>query len=80
MNNAVGQGVYSIIMNIDGRDIYVMSITRASGITGYSESHLRRMCNEKELIATKYNGRWWIHSSDLKKKIVGDLPFDFKVS
>ena len=35
---------------------------------GYSKSYIKRLCQEQKLIATKYNGLWFVeeHLSEIK--------------
>lgn len=69
-----GQEVQYVRMYYDGRFRSVLTPTQAAEKLGFTENYVRQLCDMGKLIATKYNGRWWIFEQQYKNTYVYILP------
>jgi len=74
--NTVGQ-VGRIWFDKDGIICELITTYDASKELGYSERHIRRLCDEGELIAIKVSGFWFIEKPSLEhvRERVKEIPF-----
>lgn len=74
--NTVGE-MGQILFNKDGIVCELITTSQASKLIGYSERHVRRLCDESQLIAIKVNGFWLIEKPSLEfvRERVRALPF-----
>lgn len=73
MEDTEGQGVSDVIFIIEGDVTIVHTTEKAAEIMGYGQAYIRQLCDQGALIATKYNGRWWVHTQKYKDTYVDNL-------
>lgn len=80
MKATEGQGDVRFWIGIEGKRIEVIDTHDYAEVTDYKQSYVKQMCDEGTLIATKYNGRWWIHIHLAACYVASDLPLGHELS
>lgn len=80
MKDTAGQGEVRFWMTIEGKRIEVIDTQDYAKVTDYRQSYIKQMCDEGSLIATKYNGRWWIHIHEVACYVADDVPLGYDLS
>ena len=70
-----GQGGLPIKIYIHGHWEFVFTPAQVAKLLSYKEAYVQQLCDQGKLIATKYNGRWWIHNQKFRNTYVDILPF-----
>lgn len=71
----VGQGEPLMGMQINYKWIPVYSTEYAADSLNLNHHYVTQLCDRGTLIATKANGRWWVHEQRYKGNYVSGLPF-----
>ncbi len=80
MEAPAGQGV-RVMWLWDGKERTAIIDTHDyAKLSGYKQSYVKQMCDEGKLIATKYNGRWWVHVNAEYDSISGDVTWVINLS
>lgn len=74
MEAPAGQGDVHVLMQIDGTWRNVITAAQAATILNLDEGYVRQLCDQGALIATKYNGRWWVHEQMYENTYVDIVP------
>lgn len=65
MEHKAGEAEVQIFMGVFGERTEVVSAKQAAIITGYSRTHMCRLCDEGTVRAYKVSGVWWVEVSQL---------------
>lgn len=65
MKASIGEVVEQITMTFYGETFIVYTPRQVAEMTGYSHTHICRMCDEGKLIGWKVFSRWWIPKSEV---------------
>jgi excisionase family DNA binding protein len=71
----VGQSGGWMAMWLDDEWVKVFSTQDAADQLGLSQGYVRQLCEQEKIVATKLDGRWWVHEQRYGNLYVDWLPF-----
>ena len=67
MDTLAGEGEVKFFMTIYDHQFEVVPAKQAAKLTGYSWTHMCRLCDEGKVFARKAAGGWWVELTQLEK-------------
>lgn len=70
-----GEAVLWFKVQVNDKWVMVFTPEEAADCLNLSVGYVRQLCDMGKLLATKINGRWWVHRQRYKKGYVDIFPF-----
>lgn len=70
----VGRGEPMVKIFIVRKWVRVQSTEQVAYDLNLTKAHITKLCDMGKLIATKVNGRWWVHDQVYNRRRVRGLP------
>ena len=70
-----GQGEIAVSLRIGEQWQLVYTTQQVADWTDLKVGYIQQLCDMGKLIATKFNGRWWVHSQQENDTYLDIVPF-----